>query len=30
MEVTAENPSGQTVSIVAPSPLTIRKRAEGS
>jgi ribosome biogenesis GTPase A len=30
MEVTAENPSGQTVSIVAPSPLTIKKRAEGS
>jgi hypothetical protein len=30
MEVTAENPSGQTVSIVAPSPLVIRKRVEGS
>lgn len=30
MEVTAENPAGQTVSIVAPSPLTIRKRVEGS
>lgn len=30
MEVTAEQPAGQTVAIVAPSPLIITKRAEGS
>ncbi len=30
MEVVADNPSGQTVSIVAPSDLRIRKRAHGS
>lgn len=30
MEVTAEAPAGQTVSIVAPSSLRIKKRAEGS
>lgn len=30
MEVTAEQPAGQTCSVVAPSALTIKKRAEGS
>lgn len=30
MELVADNPSGQTISIIAPSPLRIKKRAYGS